>query len=205
MCCWADHEFKLGDTALLLTTAARRIHGRLFAKDNHYTCSLHLREAILQSLMIKVVFMQRISAAWAVITVSAASSFLFQASLSSRESASNTELERAINSADVVKAASPVDAFDDDPSLLGTAPAFKRFPTCQWLDDLFHHRRTNWMAESEAEHGLWPHARREKELYNASSSHHVFCVQTMMVVTIVPIQHNCLYHCQGFTGTVDLL
>lgn len=137
MCCWADHEFKLGDTALLLTTAARSIHGRLFAKDNHYTCSLHLREAILQSLMIKVVFMQRICAVWAVITVSAASSFLFQqASLSSRESTSNTELERAINSADVVKAASPVDAFDDDPSLLGTAPAFKKFPTCQWLDDL---------------------------------------------------------------------
>lgn len=64
--------------------------------------------------------------------MSAASSFLYQqASLSSREFTSNTELERAINSAGLVKGASPVDAFDDDLPRLGTAPAVKRFPTWQ--------------------------------------------------------------------------
>lgn len=49
------------------------------------------------------------------------------------------------------------------------------------------------MAESEAEHGLWPHTERERELYNVSSSQHIFCAQTMVVVTIVPIQHTIVF------------
>lgn len=66
------------------------------------------------------------------ICVSAASLLLCQqASLGSREFTSNAETERAIDSADLLEGVSPFDAFDDDPSLLGTAPAVKRFPAWQ--------------------------------------------------------------------------
>ena len=91
------------------------------------------REAILRSLVIEVAFYSKnLCSLGSNNCISAGSSFLYQqTSLSSREFTSNTVLERAINSAGLVKGASPVDAFDDDPPLLGTAPAVKRFPTWQ--------------------------------------------------------------------------
>lgn len=90
------------------------------------------REAILRSPMIKVAFYSKdLCSLGSNNGMSAASSFLYQqASLSPGEFTSNTELERAIDCAGLAKGASPVDAFDDDPPLLGTAPAVKRFLTC---------------------------------------------------------------------------
>lgn len=71
-------------------------------------------------------------AIWAVITLSAASSPLYQQpSLSPGEFIANTKVMRAIHSAGLVKDARTADVFDDDPPLLGKDPAVKRFPTWQ--------------------------------------------------------------------------
>lgn len=94
---------------------------------------------------------------------SASSSLHHRAPLSFREFASNAELERAINSAALVEDASPADAFDDDPPLVGTVPAIRRFPAWQWLGGLFHHRTSGQLGAGAL-----------GRLKNASSSCHIF-------------------------------
>lgn len=79
-----------------------------------------------------------------------------------------------------MEGASPADAFDDDPPLVGTAPAIKRFPAWQGLDDLFHHRRSAQPGAGLGRGSL----RAEKCILLLSY------LPLIMVVTTVPIQHT---------------
>lgn len=111
------------------------------------------------------------------------SSLHHRASLSSREFPSSTELERAINSAGLVEDASPADAFDDDPPLVGSDPAIRRFLAWQWLDDLFHHRRSGQPGA-----GLGRGSVGAEKCFLLLSH-----LPLIMVVTTVPIQHTIFF------------